>query len=27
VATYRKEDTSMEELVAAMTGAVNQEAS
>jgi simple sugar transport system ATP-binding protein len=27
VATYRKEDTSMEQLVAAMTGAVTQEAS
>jgi simple sugar transport system ATP-binding protein len=26
VATYRKEDTSMEQLVAAMTGAVSQEA-
>jgi len=27
VATYRKEDTSMEQLVAAMTGAISQEAS
>jgi simple sugar transport system ATP-binding protein len=27
VATYRKEDTSMEQLVAAMTGALDQEAS